>query len=198
MAAAQEPAQDATAGDEIARDATAREAAGGVAARATGVQGMVERQIRQAQERGAFDNLPGAGLPLRDLGSPHDENWWLRQHLLREGVSGAAFLPPALALRKEIEDLPERVCELPTEAQVRLAVDRLNDRILDALRKPGEGPPVTVMAVDVEEIVLRWRFARIARRRPAAAAESPIEPAPAPALDDPANRTRRLRRWRRS
>lgn len=156
-----------------------REPAAGIAAQATGVQGMVERQIRQAQQRGAFDNLPGAGKPLRDLGGPHDENWWLRQHLLREGVSGAAFLPPALALRKEIEDLPERIRELPTEAQVRLAVELLNERILDALRKPGEGPPVTVMAVDPEETVLRWKFARIAlRSAPRTAARPEDEPAP--------------------
>ena len=162
----------------------------GSTARATGVHGMVERQIRQAQERGAFDNLPGAGKPLRDLGGPHDENWWLRQHLLREGVSGAAFLPPALALRKEIEDLPERILNLTTEAQVRLAVDRLNERILDALRKPGEGPPVSVMAVDAEETVLRWRFARIDRRSAARTAALPDdEPPPDP--------PRRTWRWRR-
>ncbi len=29
----------------------------------------VERAIREAQERGEFDNLPGAGKPLRNLGS---------------------------------------------------------------------------------------------------------------------------------
>ena len=160
----------------------------------TGIQGIVERQILQAQARGAFDNLPGAGRPLPDSGGPHDENWWLAQHLLREGVSGAAFLPPALALRKEVEDLPDRVRLLPTEAQVRLAVDRLNDRILDALRKPGEGPPVTVMAVDVEEIVLGWRFARIARRSAATRAAQPeLQPEPEPQPEP----GRRPRRWRR-
>jgi hypothetical protein len=182
--AAQEPAPDA------AGNAAGQDGGNAVAAQATGVQGMVERQIRQAQERGAFDNLPGAGRPLRDLGGPHDENWWLRQHLLREGVSGAAFLPPALALRKEIEDLPGRVRELATEAQVRLAVDRLNERISDALRKPGDGPSVTVMAVDAEEIVLGWRFARIARRQPVRPPPPADEPEPQP--------VRRPRRWRRS
>lgn len=191
--AVQEPARDATARTAAPRRETAQDSGTAVAAQATGVQGMVERQIRQAQDRGAFDNLPGAGQPLRDLGGPHDENWWLRQHLLREGVSGAAFLPPALALRKAIEDLPEQVRELATEAQVRLAVDRLNDRILDALRKPGEGPPVTVMAVDVEVIVLGWRFARIARRQLLPAVEPADEPVPVDA-----ERTRRPRRWRRS
>lgn len=173
----------------------------GIAGHATGVPGMVERQIRQAQERGALDNLPGAGKPLRDLGGPHDENWWLRQYLLREGVSGAAFLPPALALRKEVEDLPERVRGLPTEAQVRLVVEQLNDRILDALRKPGEGPPVTVMAVDAELIVLGWRFARIARRSAGAtgsSSEAAVEPTPETAKGSETSARRRPRRWRRN
>jgi len=191
MAAAQEPAPHA-AGSAGQGGSTDEDGGSAIAAQATGVHGIVERQIRQAQDRGAFDNLPGAGQPLRDLGGPHDENWWLRQHLLREGVSGAAFLPPALALRKEIEDLPERVRELATEEQVRLAVDRLNERILDALRKPGEGPSVTVMAVDVETVVLGWRFARIARRQPVRAAEPAEEPAPERRI------RRRPRRWRRS
>ena len=185
--AAQEPAPDAAgkpAADDVGR-------AG--APQATGVQAMVERQIRQAQERGAFDDLPGAGKPLRDLGGPHDENWWLRQHLLREGVSGAAFLPPALALRKEIEDLPDQVRELATEGQVRLVIERLNERILDALRKPGEGPSVAVMTVDVESIVLGWRFARIARRSP-----PPVDVAQEPVRDSAGNEARRPRRWRRS
>ena len=191
--AAQEPAADATARSATPRRGTAQDSGTAIAAQATGVQGMVERQIRQAQDRGAFDNLPGAGQPLRDLGGPHDENWWLRQHLLREGVSGAAFLPPALALRKQIEDLPEQVRELATEAQVRLAVERLNERILDALRKPGDGPSVTVMAVEIEDIVLGWRFARIARRHTARAPDPAEEPVP----QDPGHRTRRPRRWRR-
>ena len=40
----------------------------------------VERAIREAQERGEFDNLPGAGKPLRNLGSPdvEDPDWWVK------------------------------------------------------------------------------------------------------------------------
>jgi len=32
----------------------------------------VDLQIRQAQERGEFDNLPGAGKPIEGLGGEHD------------------------------------------------------------------------------------------------------------------------------
>ena len=58
-------------------------------------------QILEATERGAFDNLPGAGRPIEDLDKPHDELWWVKQKLRRENLS---YLPPTIALRKEAED----------------------------------------------------------------------------------------------
>ncbi len=128
-----------------------------------GVDGIVERQIRDAQERGLFDNLPGAGRPLPDLGERRDENWWLRRHVLREGVSGVPFLPPALALRRAVEDLPEAVAGLTAETTVRAVVAALNDRIRAALARPAEGPSMTLMEVEVERVVFEWRLARIGR-----------------------------------
>jgi hypothetical protein len=38
-------------------------------------------------------------------------------------------------------------------------VTHLNDRILDALRKPSEGPPMTWMQLDVEAELTSWRAA---------------------------------------
>ncbi|MBL8926482.1 MAG: DUF1992 domain-containing protein, partial [Pseudonocardia sp.] len=40
-----------------------------------GHETFVERQIRLAQERGEFDDLPGNGKPLPGLDGPDDENW---------------------------------------------------------------------------------------------------------------------------
>jgi Domain of unknown function (DUF1992) len=60
----------------------------------------VEHKIREAAERGAFDNLPGAGKPIPDLDKPHDELWWIKRKLRDEGL---AWLPPTIALRKEAE-----------------------------------------------------------------------------------------------
>src|SRR5690606_18777248 len=67
----------------------------------------VEQQIRAAQERGEFDNLPGAGKPIPDHGD--DELWWIRSYLAREGLSGEALLPRELQLRREVERLPETI-----------------------------------------------------------------------------------------
>src|SRR5215218_2217953 len=56
-----------------------------------GFETWVERQLREAAERGAFDDLPGAGKPIPDLDKPHDELWWVKQKLRDEGL---AWLPP--------------------------------------------------------------------------------------------------------
>jgi hypothetical protein len=57
-----------------------------VATRQTGdvSESLVERQIREARERGDFDDLPGRGQPL-DL-SDTDELWWVRRKLAVEGL----------------------------------------------------------------------------------------------------------------
>ncbi|MHC4876821.1 MAG: DnaJ family domain-containing protein [Planctomycetota bacterium] len=49
---------------------------------------FTERQIRQAQEAGEFSGLPGFGQPIPGIDEPLDENWWLKQKLRREKLSG--------------------------------------------------------------------------------------------------------------
>ncbi|WP_328392536.1 J-domain-containing protein [Nocardia sp. NBC_00416] len=126
------------------------------------VESWVDRKIREATERGEFENLPGAGKPLPGAGHPyHDENGWLRDYLRREGVSGDVMLPPSLLLRRDVERLPETVRESTSEADVRATVTALNRRIVDWLRLPA-GPPVPLAAVDADEVVREWRAARSA------------------------------------
>ena len=71
----------------------------------------VDRTIREAVERGDFDDLPGKGKPLPGAGriGPVDENWWIRGYLEREGVPGDAMLPPSLQLRRELDRIDETV-----------------------------------------------------------------------------------------
>ncbi|WP_199433490.1 J-domain-containing protein [Qaidamihabitans albus] len=122
-------------------------------------ESWVEKQIREAAERGAFDNLPGAGKPLPGLDRPHDEMWWIKQKLDREGLSADALLPTSLQLRKEIDRLPGTVRDLPTERTVRDVVVELNRRIAEHLRAPS-GPNVPVRPVNPDEVVRQWRAAR--------------------------------------
>ena len=48
---------------------------------------LVDRLIREAMEAGEFDNLPGAGVPLPDLGGTHEPTWWVRKWMEREGIT---------------------------------------------------------------------------------------------------------------
>ena len=72
----------------------------------------VERAIREAQERGEFDDLPGAGKPLPDLGDPDDPLWWLRRKAEREQLDLSLALPTALQLRKEAAAFPASLLDL--------------------------------------------------------------------------------------
>lgn len=120
-------------------------------------ESWIEGQIRQAMERGEFDDLPGAGKPLPDIDRPHDEMWWVREKLRRENVS---LLPPALALRKEVEDALGEVAKADTEAEVRRIVAAINARIVQVNSQTTSGPPSTTMPLDVERIVQAWRSRR--------------------------------------
>lgn len=144
-------------------------------------ESWIDKQIREASERGEFQNLPGAGKPI-----PHgsdDENWWLKGYLRKEGISGEALLPPSILLRRDVERLPQTVRELRSEQAVRETVRELNRRVVDWLRMP-HGPHVQVAPVDADKIVEQWR----AERR------KPQQPTPAPA---PRSERPRAGWWRR-
>jgi hypothetical protein len=117
----------------------------------------IDRQIREAQERGDFDDLPGRGRPIADLDQPHDEMWWVNKLLAREEIRGA---PPTLAVRRAREEALERVAAAGDEDEVRAVLDAVNQKIRQINRLGAEGPPSTVMPVDVEEAVQRWRSRR--------------------------------------
>src|SRR5580693_500972 len=130
----------------------------------------IDQQISEAAERGAFDNLPGAGKPLPKRSDAEDEQTWLRGYLAREGVSAEVLLPAPLRLRKEAARLAEAVPALPSEQEVREAVAELNHRIKEWRRIPV-GPPIFVPLVDEDLMLSSWREARLAAAPDAARAE---------------------------
>lgn len=115
----------------------------------------IDRQIREAQERGEFDNLPGAGKPLPDHGELYDEEWWVKDLARREGLPGG--IPATLRLRREVEDLPESLERFRTEDAVRRTVADLNHRIERAKRGLIDGPPTVLGRLDPDAIVAAWR-----------------------------------------
>jgi len=123
----------------------------------------VDLQIRQAQERGEFDNLPGAGKPIEGLGGEHDPDWWLKKLVERERI---AVLPPSIALRKEDAELDDRLDRINVETDVRREVEDFNERVIRARYSLSAGPPLVTMPRDVDETVAGWRERRAARRVP--------------------------------
>jgi hypothetical protein len=118
----------------------------------------IDKQIAEATERGAFDNLPGAGQPIPHHGDEDAAQAWLRGYLRREGVSAEALLPAPLRLRKAVDRLASEVPCMNSEAEVRAAVAELNYQIREWRRIPL-GPPIFVPLVDEDAMVSRWRSA---------------------------------------
>ncbi|PUA79834.1 DUF1992 domain-containing protein [Nocardioides currus] len=148
-----------TSHHEKARDARTGQSAS--AARIRFQSQWVEEQLRIAQERGDFDDLPGAGKPIEGLGGEHDPDWWLKKLVEREQIS---VLPPALAIRKEDAELAQTLDRLPTEREVRREVEEFNARVRRARMQLQGGPPVITPERDPEDEVALWHERRETRR----------------------------------
>lgn len=116
-------------------------------------ESWVEQKIRAGMEGGAFENLPGKGKPIPGLTDPHDDDWWVKEKLRRERVS---FLPPTLAVRKELDDARLRIAAATSETDVRRIVAEINARIVHVNARATAGPPSTTVPLDVEQVVRDW------------------------------------------
>ena len=119
-----------------------------------GWESWIDRQIREATERGEFDDLPGAGEPIPDLDKPYDEMWWVKRKLRNEGLT---YLPPSLALRREAQDALEAALQASSEADARKIVEGINQQIREANRKGIDGPSVMLVPYDIERVAEQWR-----------------------------------------
>lgn len=122
-----------------------------------GFETWVDRQIREAEERGAFADLPGAGKPIPGLDRPYDAMWWVKAKMEREGLSA---LPPSLMLRKAAEDARRQATRARSEAEVRRTLTEIDVRICEALARPPEGPPLNLTPFDIDAVVAEWRAGR--------------------------------------
>lgn len=118
-------------------------------------QEWVDAQIRRAQNAGEFDDLPGAGKPLK-LADQHDPDWWVKDFIRREDVETAALLPPAVQLRKEKQQVQDKVRGMRRESEVRDYLADLNKRILVSIRDTT-GPVVPVGTVDEDAVLTQWQ-----------------------------------------
>lgn len=171
------------------------------AATAQAVQSWVDQSIAQAERQGAFDDLPGAGRPLRDVDVGTDPDWWVKGLVEREQLDLSGALPGPMQLRREKAGFPGSLLDLPDEASVRARLDDFNARVLADRRRPHAGPqsPPVVGRVDVEELVASWRTLR-AERAAAASTPSPGQASDAlsggtPISSEPGTATTRRPTW---
>ena len=121
-------------------------------------ESFTERQIREAQQAGEFDELEGAGQPLVDLDEPYDEFWWVKRKLRREQLS---FVPDAIAIKREAEIVLQQLRYVDTESEARALVAELNSRIARTNAATISGPPTSLAPLDVDDVLRRyWREAR--------------------------------------
>ncbi|WP_235508799.1 DUF1992 domain-containing protein [Terrabacter sp. Root85] len=132
----------------------------------------VDKQIREAQERGEFDNLPGAGKPL-DLSDSGDPDWWVKRFAARENLDLGGALPGALGLRKEAAGYPESLVDVRTEAQFREVIEDYNKRVLAEPAATGGRQPAAAHRQDPRRRRDGRALAAAARRARGAAARSP-------------------------
>ena len=119
-----------------------------------GWESWLDKQIREAEARGEFKDLPGLGKPIEGLDKPYDDMWWLRDLMKREDLQ---YLPETLQVRKEIEEELERISRMREEHRVRDALAALNAKIEKANRTAIDGPPLNKSVIDVEAFIARWR-----------------------------------------
>jgi hypothetical protein len=118
----------------------------------------IDKLIREAEQRGEFDNLPGAGKPIPGLDKPYDELWWVKQLLVREKLS---LTPATLALRKDVEETLRRIGRAKSEETVRRLVEEINARIAEVNRTVTSGPPSDLAPLDPDAVVRRWRAGNV-------------------------------------
>jgi hypothetical protein len=71
-----------------------------------------------------------------------------------------SFLPPTLAVRKELDDALELVAASSSEAEVRRIVAEINAKIRNVNAQASSGPPSNIMPLDVERVVREWAVRR--------------------------------------
>ncbi|MBW2015777.1 MAG: DUF1992 domain-containing protein [Deltaproteobacteria bacterium] len=99
---------------------------------------IAERKIREAQENGEFNNLPGRGKPLKledDRNIPED----LR--IAYKILKNADCLPPELEAKKEIRQMEDLLETIPDEKEKYKLIKRINYQIMK-LNMMGKKSPL--------------------------------------------------------
>jgi len=99
---------------------------------------LVEKRIKEAEEQGAFDNLPGKYKPLKlEDYSNVPEDLRLAYKILKN----AGYLPPELQLKKEINRMEDLLEHISDEKEAYKLVKEINLKIMK-LNMMGKRSPL--------------------------------------------------------
>lgn len=119
-------------------------------------ESLSDRLVREAIERGEFNDLPGAGKPIPDLDKPYDAHWWVKSFLERERSTEAW-----VAARDAIHAKLGAVWQMQSESSVRARVHELNGQISEL----NEQSHREFELFNVEDVISAWKQVALARFR---------------------------------
>lgn len=110
---------------------------------------IAERRIREGREQGLFDDLPGKGRPIPDLGTERKPGWWAARVIKAE-----RSMARAEELDRRLRRARPELWRLATEDELKAGVAELNAEIDEHNRL------ATVehrRRLDVDDMVATWR-----------------------------------------
>jgi hypothetical protein len=112
----------------------------------------IERVIREAQEAGKFDDVPGTGEPITDIDQP-EPGWWARRWIAREQQRNASA-----ELTRTIERELPRVLAGTVEHETRAGLESVNTKIKDHNKGVQDGNDLPLL--DVDRLLGEWAHRR--------------------------------------
>lgn len=121
-------------------------------------ESIAEERIREAMERGEFDNLPGHGkpLPLEERGPFEDPTWWAGFHILKNARLAPAWIVERKELDQAASEARERLERGGDEERFRHEMAAINRRVDDHnLKSPVRSNPMPRFPTD--EVIAQVR-----------------------------------------
>ena len=116
-------------------------------------QKIIEKRIKEAQEKGEFDDLPGHGEPLKIEDDSHiPEDLRLAYKILKN----ADCLPPELELKKEIRQMEDMLGNIPDERERYRYLKKINFKIMQLNMMGKKSPLLDETQIYYKKIVDRW------------------------------------------
>lgn len=98
------------------------------------LEAIAERRIREAQERGEFDGLPGAGAPLQ-----LEDDALVAQELRAayRMLRNAGFVPPEIEPHRELRQIEQLMARIDSEREQSTLLARINRLLSRISSRPG-------------------------------------------------------------